>query len=446
MSKNFDHSDPYEKYEPTEPFSRNSISLQRYAGRIKVDHEYSGLSQAVANKLKISSRKTENPRTKSDRANRATNEQVLDPRTRMILFKMINRNLIFEVNGCISTGKEANVYHSITENGEDLAIKIYKTSILIFKDRDRYVTGEFRFRHGYNRHNPRKMVKMWAEKEMRNLKRLIVAKIPCPMPIELRSHVLVMSFIGSEGIPAPRLKDANFSPSIAYDLYFQSAMILRKMYHECKLVHADFSEYNLLCKDSVIYVIDVSQSVEHDHPQALYFLRKDCANLTEFFKRNSVNPMTLQEIFDFVTDVELKRPAEYLLSMKETLKGRTWKFYESIQHEESVFRDSFIPRTLNEVIDIERDIEKINEGDTADILYRKLTGNMLEEGCSDESEMDSNDDLEGDVFKDDKSLSLEEMRLLKKENKKKVKEENRERRKTKMSKYEKKKKTKSAKK
>jgi RIO kinase 1 len=41
-----------------------------------------------------------------DKSDRATNEQVLDPRTRIILFKMINRGLIEEVNGCVSTGKE----------------------------------------------------------------------------------------------------------------------------------------------------------------------------------------------------------------------------------------------------------------------------------------------------------------------------------------------------
>lgn len=27
------------------------------------------------------------------------------------------------------------------------------------------------------------------------------------------------------------------------------------------------------------YIIDVSQSVEHDHPHALEFLRKDCSNV-----------------------------------------------------------------------------------------------------------------------------------------------------------------------
>jgi len=41
-----------------------------------------------------------------DKSDRATNEQVLDPRTRIILFKMIGRGLVHEVNGCVSTGKE----------------------------------------------------------------------------------------------------------------------------------------------------------------------------------------------------------------------------------------------------------------------------------------------------------------------------------------------------
>jgi RIO kinase 1 len=76
-----------------------------------------------------------------------------------------------------------------------LAIKIYKTSILVFKDRDKYVTGEYRFRRGYSR-NPRKMVRLWAEKEMRNLKRLVTAGINTPKPIEIRENVLVMDFVG----------------------------------------------------------------------------------------------------------------------------------------------------------------------------------------------------------------------------------------------------------
>ena len=151
-----------------------------------------------------------------DKSDRATNEQVLDPRTRIILFKMIGRGLIYEINGCVSTGKEvvgfrgeiipvlnyyffkANVYHALTPESTHFALKVYKTSILVFKDRDKYVTGEYRFRRGYSRRNPRKMVRLWAEKEMRNLKRLISAGIRCPEPIEVRENVLVMKFVGDK--------------------------------------------------------------------------------------------------------------------------------------------------------------------------------------------------------------------------------------------------------
>ena len=90
------------------------------------------------------------------------------------------------MHGCISTGKEANVYLAEgrcnefskgemipeADPNKEFAIKIFKTSILIFKDRERYVSGEFRFRNGHCKGNPRKMVKQWAEKEVRNLKRI----------------------------------------------------------------------------------------------------------------------------------------------------------------------------------------------------------------------------------------------------------------------------------
>lgn len=56
-----------------------------------------------------------------------------------VLFKMMNSGVYSSINGCISTGKEANVYHaSAAAAGRELAIKVYKTSILVFKDRDRY--------------------------------------------------------------------------------------------------------------------------------------------------------------------------------------------------------------------------------------------------------------------------------------------------------------------
>ena len=95
----------------------------------------------------------------TSRDDRATSEQCLDPRTRLMLFKMLSNGMLEEIDGCLSTGKEANVYYAkagkkkVPSAGRDdvaeFAIKIYKTSILVFKDRDKYVSGEHRWRKGY---------------------------------------------------------------------------------------------------------------------------------------------------------------------------------------------------------------------------------------------------------------------------------------------------------
>lgn len=458
----------------------NEKSLERYGNRISVErYEGPKLSNRAANVLMQANKKIENDRLRAkDKADRATVEQVLDPRTRMILFKILNKGVICEINGCISTGKEANVYHAINASGDQRAVKVYKTSILTFKDRDRYVAGEFRFRHGYCRHNPRKMVKTWAEKEMRNLTRLHQAGVPCPEPVILRSHVLVMEFIGIDGWPAPLLKDVTLSESKARELYLQCIQIVRNIYWKCRLVHADLSEFNLLYEGDKLYVIDVSQSVEHDHPHALEFLRKDCTNVSEFFKKNGVCVMTVKELFDFVTDPNINdgNMEDYLEKAQSIAANRdvTGNNPEEIVKEE-VFKKVYIPRTLDEVAQFEKDADKAKEGKGDEILYSTLTGmkrdltgvrdepellkivenfeaqlmdsKIVEDDCHEEAEgSDDTSDSDGESEDQEENGSEEKAPVLtRKEKKKIVKEANRERRKTKTPKHVKKRREKLAK-
>eukprot|EP01133_Synstelium_polycarpum_P013295 gene13295-15627_t len=367
---------------------------------------------------------------KDDKAG-ATTEQVLDPRTRLMLFKMINKGVFSEINGCVSTGKEANVYHAANAAGEERAIKVYKTSILVFKDRDRYVTGEFRFRRGYSKSNPRKMVKVWAEKEYRNLTRLRMAGIPCPQPLLLRNHILVMNFIGKDGYAAPRLKDAVISDDKYRELYLDCIKMMRTLYHKCRLVHADLSEYNILYYKGGLFIIDVSQSVEHDHPHSLEFLRMDCSNITDYFRKNNVVTMFIQELFEFITDLSINDDNidEYLEKVQEKIGDRV-EMTDEEKIKEEVFRNAYIPRTLDQIIDIDRDLKKAQSGQAAD-----------EDGSGDsdseDDKADGDDDESEEVEELDengaKKVRLEDMP--KKERKKLVKEQNRERRKTKVPKH-----------
>lgn len=331
--------------------------FSKYEDKINLDSY--NVTNKTWNLLNVTDKKIFEERKRiKDKCDRATVEQVLDPRTRMILFKLINRRYIEQINGCISTGKEANVYHAASNEGIDKAVKIYKTSILVFKDRDKYVSGEFRFRHGYCRHNPRKMVRTWAEKEMRNLCRIYQSGINCPKPQVLRSHVLVMDFVGKDGIPAPLLKDVSLSASKFKELYLECILIMRKLFNECHLVHADLSEFNLLYHNSSIYVIDVSQSVEHDHPSALEFLRKDCFNINDYFSKKDVLTMTTKELFDFVTDPNIteKNIDKYLEKAQQLAEERANDGGQGADEalDEEVFKQVFIPQRLDHVAHYDR--------------------------------------------------------------------------------------------
>lgn len=241
-----------------------------------------------------------------DRSERATVENVMDPRTRLLLYKLVNSNTLQEIHGCVSTGKEANVYYALSGDGSPSAVKVYKTSILGFKKRDQYVQGEFRFQR-YCKSNPRKMVCTWAEKEARNLMRLQEGGVLAPAVKLLRQHILIMEFLGENGWPAPRLKDVQFPSFNALDqCYLDLCVTVRRMYNRCHLIHGDLSEYNLLLFRGRVMVIDVSQSVEHDHQLAMDFLRRDLVNLTKFFRsRGHGELFKLSCLFQFVTDREL---------------------------------------------------------------------------------------------------------------------------------------------
>jgi RIO kinase 1 len=381
-------------------------SLSKHAAKIRLDR--------VGGKEGRSSEK--------DKSDRATSEQVLDPRTRMILLQMINRGIVSEVNGCLSTGKEANVYGAMSTPSEEdahpqhRAIKVYKTSILVFKDRDRYVTGEYRFRNGYNKGNNRAMVKVWAEKEMRNLRRLYAAGIPCPEPVYLRLHVLVMGFLGDRrGWPAPRLRDAELSgPDVDAQwraLYLQCLGLMRRMYQTCKLVHADLSEYNILYHEKKLFIIDVSQSVEHDHPRSLEFLRMDIKNVSDFFRRKDVDVLSEQAVFGFITahsgatsEPGLSESLEELFANRPAEETDEQAVADK-EVENEVFRKQYMPQTLEQVYDFERDAQKVGAGQKDSLVYSNLLADEASAKKDEEESEDAESNEEGssDEETDDES-------------------------------------------
>lgn len=416
-----------------------------------------------------------NHRITKDKSLRATVNQVLDPRTLRFLGKIFNNGTITEINGCISTGKEANIYYALNENTNDeFAVKIYKTSILVFKDRTRYVVGEHRFGEKQSK-NPRQMVKNWAEKEFRNLKRLHAQPlINSPEPVELRENVLVMEYLTrGKGEPSPKLRDYNFSDlSIVIHYYHEMLILMRLLFQNCRLVHADLSEYNTIVHNDKLFVFDVSQSVEPDHPMAMDFLRMDIKNVNDFFNRiKKINVYSERDIFRFVIAPShiLFKDFESGYSIEEDTKNYYLEFLNTLslkatdddEFNDEVFRGLHLVSSLHNID--ERDFTKFANGDMDTLA--NLVGNSSikeEKNIIDNSDIENNNtDSENDSGSDDDDSSdyasgedsendsepKEEQQKLKrfqdKESKKlhkqQVKEASREKRKNKMKKHVKKK-------
>lgn len=129
----------------------------------------------------------------------------------------------------------------------------------------------------------------WAEKELHNLNRLKKCFIACPEVVILKKHIFIMSFIGEDSLPAPKLKEAVLSDSELIMAYEEIVEIMVKMYNEARLVHADLSEYNILWFKHKCWIIDMAQSVEPCHPSAFELLLRDCANISNFFSKKGVS-------------------------------------------------------------------------------------------------------------------------------------------------------------
>jgi RIO kinase 1 len=228
---------------------------------------------------------------------RATVEEVFDQATRMIVFDLMNAGRLNELNGVVSSGKEARVYWGTTKEGKDLAVKIYLTSSAEFKrGMHKYIEGDPRFKDV--KHDTRSLISVWAQKEFRNLGEADAAKVRVPKPIVVKSNVVIMEFIGKKGVSAPSLKEQ--PPENPEKVYKLIVTYIKRLYQDAKIVHGDLSEYNIMMWKGRPVVFDVSQSVNIQHPLADFMLRRDIENVNRYFSRLNVKVIPIEELYKLV--------------------------------------------------------------------------------------------------------------------------------------------------
>lgn len=206
---------------------------------------------------------------------------VFDTRTLMNLYALASKGVIDALGGEISTGKEANLFYAIRE-GRNLAIKIYRITTSNFQAMQDYMHGDPRF--GNIKGTKRAVISAWTRKEFRNLKRAEEAGVRVPHPIVAKDNILIMELIGEMDNPAPQLRNVDLELDEAKRIFNKLSDYISLLYNKADLVHADFSEFNVLYDGDPV-VIDMGQSVTLEHPMASKFLARDVSNIARYFEK-----------------------------------------------------------------------------------------------------------------------------------------------------------------
>jgi RIO kinase 1 len=216
--------------------------------------------------------------------------------------------------GSIKTGKEAEVFlvERVAPDGRSclLAHKRYRPRAVRYKGelqelgfqraadfvndrayRDGRTIGNSRDRRAIkrkSRHGRAVLRQDWPDNEFTMLERLNRAGVAVPYPVARTADGVLMQYLGSRTMAAPRLVHARLERPGVEAAAAQVIDDLTRMV-AAGIVHADLSVYNLLWWDERVWIIDVPQAVDiGTNDNALDFLHRDLVNVGEWFRSKGV--------------------------------------------------------------------------------------------------------------------------------------------------------------
>ncbi|GAA3743214.1 RIO kinase 1 [Leifsonia bigeumensis] len=128
----------------------------------------------------------------------------------------------------------------------------------------------------------------WSLAEFDALCRMWQAGAPVPYPVQVSGTEILMEFIGTGSVAAPRLSQARDDRDVLEELFAQVVDIMR-VFATAGVAHGDLSAYNLLVHEGRVRVIDLPQIVDVvANPQGLDLLHRDCVNVCDWFARHRV--------------------------------------------------------------------------------------------------------------------------------------------------------------
>lgn len=192
----------------------------------------------------------------------------------------------------IKTGKEADVYLS-SKDKEYRAIKLYRVTSSNFKKITSYINRDFRFKN--IKGNLRKVIFFWVQKEYRNLMICHKENMNVPFVYKQMGNIIIMEYIDGG-----MLKDVVLdNPSEFFEMLLEQMFILKK---KAKLIHGDLSEFNILVKNQIPYIIDLGQAMtiknvdDFNNLKDLYL--RDVENVVKYFNKRYKLNLILDEILE----------------------------------------------------------------------------------------------------------------------------------------------------
>ncbi|HEV2316358.1 MAG TPA: RIO1 family regulatory kinase/ATPase [Thermoplasmata archaeon] len=214
---------------------------------------------------------------------RKLRDEFFDHATLLAISRLVTQGQFDTLDFPIATGKEGGVFRASSAAGFR-AVKVYRIGNSVFRSLPPHVIEEFR-RESSER-NFARLVSAWTRREHTILRKMREADVAVPEPAAYLRNVLVMEFIGTDGVASPRLNDARSADPAA--LFDDLAVQVRRMVVGAGLVHGDLSPYNVLLHEERPVLIDVAQAIPAKHPQARDLLVRDLRNFAKFFARLGV--------------------------------------------------------------------------------------------------------------------------------------------------------------
>jgi RIO kinase 1 len=213
-----------------------------------------------------------------------------------------DEGFITEIIRPIKSGKEAEVYlcrgaPHLTGGAELVAAKLHRPrQHRGFANDARYLEGRYR----KETHEVRAMERKsnvgralsygaWVWHEWETLNALHAAGVDVPRPIAVAGAGLLMTYLGDEETPAPRLREVRLPPETAADVFEQLLRNVRRMLL-ANVVHADLSAFNVLWWQGRATIIDLPQAGDaRFNNNAFDLLCRDIGNLATYFNRSGLD-------------------------------------------------------------------------------------------------------------------------------------------------------------